>query len=64
MGAPIPTPSSGSLNIDIKTFFNYLNSNRNGSYFNNNYYLDVIEAGLEVTRGNGWAWIQGSFTAS
>lgn len=64
VGVTAALPTSGSLNIDIKTFFNYLNSNRNGSYFNNNYYLDVIEAGLEVTRGNGWAWIQGAFTAS
>ena len=64
VGISTALPTSGSLNIDLKTFFNWLNSNRNGSYYNNSYYLDVIEAGLEVTRGNGWSWIQGYFSAS
>ena len=49
-------PTGGSLNVDMKTFFNWLEQNRS-SYYNNYMYLDVVEAGLEITRGNGWAWI-------
>lgn len=56
-------PTNGSLNTDLKVFFNYLASKRTGSNYNNSMYLDVIEAGLEVVRGNGWAWIQGNFNA-
>jgi hypothetical protein len=62
VGASLPT--SGSRNVDLKTFFNYLGSHRSGSHYSNNMYLDVIEAGLEINRGNGWAWIQGSFTTN
>ena len=51
-------PTSGSLNVDMKTFFNWLQANRSSSgYYNNSMYLDVVEAGLEITRGNGWAWV-------
>lgn len=58
-------PTSGALNVDMKTFFNWLQSNRSGSgYYSNAMYLDVIEAGLEITRGNGWAWIEGNFSAN
>jgi hypothetical protein len=63
VGVSTALPTSGSLNIDLKTFFNYLASKKTGSNYNNSMYLDVIEAGLEVTRGNGWSWIQGSFSA-
>jgi hypothetical protein len=54
-GASLPT--GGSVNVDQKVFFNWLANNRGGSHFNNSMYLDVIEAGLEVVRGNGGAWI-------
>lgn len=63
VGVSTTLPTSGSLNTDLKTFFNYLGSKRSGSNYSNNMYVHVIEAGLEVTRGNGWSWIQGSFTA-
>ena len=36
-------PTSGSLNVDMKTFYNWLQSNRSGSgRFSNSMYLDVI----------------------
>jgi hypothetical protein len=42
----------------MKTFFNWLQANRsNAGHYNNSMYLDVVEAGLEITRGNGWAWV-------
>ncbi len=55
-------PTSGKLNVNLKPFYNYLAANR-GSRFNNNMYVHVIEAGLEVTRGNGWAWIQATLNS-
>ena len=58
-------PTSGSLNVDMKVFFNWLQSNRSGSgYYNDNMYLDVVEAGYEVITGNSWIWIQGDFNAN
>ncbi len=64
VGVTKSLPTSGHLNIDLKVFFNWLQKNRaNGGYYNDIMYLDVVEAGLEVNRGNGWAWIQGAFTA-
>ena len=58
-------PTSGSLNVDMKTFFNWLQSNRSGSgNYNNSMYLDVVEAGLEITRGNGSATISANISAS
>jgi len=51
-------PTSGSVNVNLKTFFNYLASSGNTkSYFNNSMYLDVVECGLEITRGYGWVWV-------
>jgi hypothetical protein len=56
---------SGSLNVDMKLFFNWLQNNRSGSgYYNNSMYLDVVEAGLEITGGNGWAWIGANINAT
>ena len=53
-------PTSGSMNVDLKPFYQWLNDNRSGSgYYNNNMYLDVVEAGFEVVQGNGWAYING-----
>ncbi len=60
-GASLPT--SGSVNVDQKVFFNWLASNRSGSHFNNSMYLDVVEAGLEVEGGNGGAWIGANMSA-
>ena len=64
VGVVTVMPTSGNLNIDLKTFFNYLSANRTGSNYSNSMYLDVVEAGIEPIRGgNAWAWIQGSFNA-
>lgn len=58
-------PTSGSLNINLKTFFNWLQTNRSSSgRYSNSMYLDVVEAGLEITRGNGWAWIGANINAT
>lgn len=51
------TSTSGSYNVNLTTYLNYLCSNY-GGYVNTNWYLDVVEGGLEVTNGNGWAWVQ------
>lgn len=57
-------PTGGSLNVDMKTFFNWLQANRsNAGYFSNSMYLDVVEAGLEVTRGDGWAYVTANINA-
>ena len=53
-------PTSGSLNIDLKPFYQWLHNNRSGDgRFNINMYLDVVECGFEVVQGNGWAYING-----
>lgn len=55
---------SGSLNINLKTFLNWLGSNRTGSNYNNSWYLHVIEGGMEVRKGTGaWVWLSGNFSA-
>jgi hypothetical protein len=57
-------PTGGSLNVDMKTFFNWLQANRsNAGHYNNSMYLDVVEAGLEITRGNGWAFVTANISA-
>ncbi|MEE7548401.1 cellulase [Xanthomonas sp. Kuri4-1] len=51
-------PTSGSLNVDIKVFLNWLQANRSkDGRYSNAMYLDVVEAGFEVVRGNGWAYV-------
>ena len=55
-------PTSGSINVNLKTFFNWLASNRT-AHFNNNLYLDVVECGLEITGGTGWDWIGANISA-
>jgi len=45
-------PTSGRLKVDMMAFFNWLAANR-GAHFNKNMYLDVVEAGCEITRGTG-----------
>lgn len=58
-------PTGGSVNVDMKTFFNWLQANRSSSgFFNNTMYLDVVEAGLEITRGTGSATMSANITAS
>ena len=58
-------PTGGSLNVDMKTFFNWLQANRsNAGSFSNSMYLDVVEAGLEVTRGDGWAYVTANINAN
>jgi hypothetical protein len=58
-------PTSGSVNVDMKVFFNWLQSNRSGDgRYNNSMYLDVVEAGLEITRGNGSATMSANITAN
>ena len=53
-------PTNGSLNIDLKPFYQWLHNNRSGDgRFNLNMYLDVVEAGFEVVQGNGWVYVNG-----
>ena len=55
---PASLPTSGSANIDIMHFFNKLVGRAS---FSKSMYLDVVEAGCEITRGNGWVsttWFQ------
>ena len=58
-------PTSGNMNIDLKTFYQWLHNNRSGDgRFNIGMYLDVVEAGFEVVQGNGWCYINGWIDAS
>jgi hypothetical protein len=45
---------NGSINVDLKNFFNVL-ENLPNSLYNNWMYLDVVEAGIEITGGDGEA---------
>jgi hypothetical protein len=49
---PTSLPSSGHINVDLRAFFTVL-KNLNPGYYNESMYLDVIEAGCEVTQGDG-----------
>jgi beta-glucosidase len=44
-------PTEGSLNVDMMDFFKLLAGR---DYFSTDMYLDVVEAGFEIVRGNGW----------
>ena len=44
------TDGNGSMSIDIKTFLDKLNGR---SQYSNTMYVDVVEAGFEIVRGNG-----------
>ena len=44
-------PTEGSLNVDMMDFFRLLKGRPN---FSMDLYLDVVEAGFEIVRGNGW----------
>ena len=64
-GAGNAITGSGSLNVDMKVFFNWLQANRSSSgNYNNSMYLDVVEAGLEITGGNGSATMSANITAT
>ena len=53
-------PTSGSLNVDLKPFYQWLQNNRaQDGRFSQNMYLHVVECGFEVVQGNGWAYING-----
>lgn len=55
----------GNINVDMKVFFNWLQNNRGGDgHYSNSMYLNVVEAGLEITGGNGWAWMNASINAT
>jgi hypothetical protein len=57
--------ASGSLNLDVKPFLNWLQSNRSqDGYYSNNLYLHAVEAGFEVVRGNGWAYFNATVNAN
>jgi hypothetical protein len=46
--------ASGSLNVDLKPFFNWLQTNRSkGGHYADTMYLDAVEAGFEIVRGTG-----------
>lgn len=61
-GSGYSITQSGSLNVDMKAFFNWLQNNRSNQY-NNSMYLHVVEAGLEITGGNGWAYVNANINA-
>src|ERR1035437_172810 len=64
-GSNYSITNSGSLNVDMKPMFDWLQNNRSGDgHINNSMYLHVIEAGLEITGGNGWAYINANINAS
>jgi hypothetical protein len=49
------TSISGSIDPNLYTYLTYLCSNY-GSYVNTSWYLDVVEAGIEITEGDGYNW--------
>ena len=58
-------PTSGSLNVDLLPFYQWLNNNRSSEgYFNINMYLDVVECGFEVCDGDGWCYMGGWINAT
>ena len=49
---PSALPASGHVNVDLRNFFNVLKA-KNPGYYNESMYLDVVEAGCEITQGDG-----------
>ena len=47
----IRLPAEGGLNVDMMDFFRLLAGRE---HFSMEMYLDVVEAGFEIVRGNGW----------
>ncbi|WP_425479867.1 GH12 family glycosyl hydrolase domain-containing protein [Xanthomonas maliensis] len=57
-------PTSGSLNVDIKPFLNWLQANRSkDGRYSNALYLHVVETGFEVVRGNGYVDLSATIDA-
>lgn len=57
-------PTSGTLDLDVKPFLNWLQANRSqDGRYSNALYLHVVEAGFEVVRGNGWAKVSATIDA-
>jgi hypothetical protein len=59
-------PKQLSATSSIPCTFNYSSggSNMAGDFaYDMSMYLDVVEAGLEVTRGNGWAYVTANISA-
>jgi hypothetical protein len=50
---PTELPASGHINVDLRAFFTVL-KNLNPGYYTESMYLDVVEAGCEVTQGDGY----------
>jgi len=50
---PTSLPTSGNINVDLRAFFTVL-KNLNPGYYTEAMYLDVVEAGCEITQGNGY----------
>ncbi len=51
---PSSVPAKGSSNVDLRGFFNQL---KGRSQYSESMYLDVIEAGIEITKGDGSAQV-------
>ena len=49
---PTQLPSSGHINVDLRAFYNVL-LNKGVGYYTEGMYLDVVEAGCEITQGDG-----------
>jgi len=49
---PSSLPATGHINVDLRAFFTVL-KNLNPGYYNEGMYLDVVEAGCEITQGDG-----------
>lgn len=59
-----PLATTGSLNLDVKPFLNWLQTNRvNDGHYSDSMYLHVVEAGFEVVQGNGSVNIKAAITA-
>ncbi|WP_235429741.1 cellulose binding domain-containing protein [Xanthomonas sp. GPE 39] len=57
-------PTSGSLNVDVKQFLNWLQANRSqDGRYSDSLYLHVVETGFEVVRGKGWIDITANIDA-
>ena len=50
---PTSLPSSGHINVDLRAFFTVLKK-LNPGYYTEGMYLDVVEAGCEITQGDGY----------
>lgn len=59
-----PLPSKGNLNVDVKAFLTRLQALRGSDgRYSSDLYLQVVEAGFEVTDGMGTVSLSGSLAA-